>query len=267
MSENINFNNCNVLGCRFPTYHVTGGHKCGNCGKYGHGILECNSPMKKAQLASYMMDVLPPQKQCKFGECKFKHLHTSEAHHCSTCQSRLHSPSTCPNNLINQIVKKINIQCPLCKKPNQISKNQQKIFGLTDTCAVCMSDNVEVFFPDCGHVCVCLGCFYRLSNQDKIDVFDDIRDETLLVKQKYEVGKIKSILKEFPSYTTVYEGMGCCTLIRRLNPNSPLEGLFNHSDDFYCANKKEKLEEFINGYYFVEGPTIFHEWLGNSNYE
>jgi len=32
-------------------------------------------------------------------------------------------------------------------------------------------------------------------------------------------------------------------------------------------NKKEKLEEFINGYYFVEGPTIFHEWLGNSNYE
>lgn len=35
---------CSVKECRFPCYHVTSGHKCGNCGKYGHGVIECSYP-------------------------------------------------------------------------------------------------------------------------------------------------------------------------------------------------------------------------------
>lgn len=267
MSDNLNYNNCMVSGCRFPTYHVTAGHNCGSCKKYGHGIIECTNSIKKDLLVNYMSDVLPLSKQCKFGECKYKHLHTSEAHHCTLCQNRMHSLTTCPKNSNNQVEKKINIQCPLCKKSNQINKKQQKIYGLSDTCVVCLGNNVEVFFPECRHVCICIGCFNKLTNQDKIDVFNDIRDETLLSKQKYDLVKIKTNLKEYPSYTLVYEGMGCYTLIRRLNPGSQLEGMFNHSDDFHCPDKIKKLDEFINGYCFVESNSMFHEWLGNSSYD
>ena len=33
---------CKVLKCKFPSSHVTLGHKCGRCNKYGHGEIECN---------------------------------------------------------------------------------------------------------------------------------------------------------------------------------------------------------------------------------
>lgn len=264
MSGNLNYNNCMVSECRFPTYHVTAGHNCGSCKKYGHGIIECTNPIKKAALASYMSDILPASKQCKFGECKYKHLHTSEAHHCTLCQNRMHSLNTCPKNPIEN---KFDIQCQLCKKTNQISKNQQKIFGLTDTCIVCMDNNVEVFFPTCGHVCVCMSCFKILTKQNNVDIFDDIRDQEFLEKQKYPIDKINLVLKDYPSYIIIYEGMGCCTIVRRLNLNSPIEGLFNHSDDGYNSDKMKKIKEFVNGYCWIENNDIYHEWKGYESFE
>lgn len=261
MSDDMKFNNCMVLGCRFPTYHVTAGHKCGTCGKYGHGIRECSDVFKKAKLASFMSDILPPTKQCRFGGCRYKTLHTSEAHHCTSCHNRMHSSITCPNNQSTNNVK-LDIKCPVCKKDNQISKSQQKIFGLSDTCVVCMDKKVEIFFPTCGHVCVCNECFKILTNQNKINVFDDIRDEAFLEKQKYQINEIKMLLKDYPSYVSVYEGMGCCTIVRRFNANSPIEGLFNHSDDGYDPNKMKKIEDFINGYYWIEDNSLYHDWTG-----
>lgn len=268
MSEVPVNNYCKVAGCRFPQYHATRGHKCGKCKEFGHGMIECTNLSKKAQLTSYLGDVLPDESQCKFGSCRFKQFHTSEGHYCSKCQERLHGASTCPSN--PKVVPKtiMDVKCPVCKQDNKVDKHQQKIFGLTDTCVVCLGTNVEVFFPNCGHVCVCLSCFKKLTNQDKIDLFDDIRDEFILGQQSYQLDKIKTFLPDYPSYTTVYEGMGCCTIMRRLNSKSPLEGLFNHSDDGYSPAKLIKLRDFIDGYCLIPSKDLdflFHDWGGSQS--
>jgi hypothetical protein len=268
MSEIQTINYCTVSGCRFPQYHVTTGHKCGQCKAYGHGLIECGNPIKRNQLASSLGNVLPDTLQCKFGNCRYKQFHTSEGHHCSRCQERLHGLFTCPLN--PNIIKKpiLEIKCPICKQDNKINKNQQKIFGLTDTCAVCLENKVEVFFPKCGHVCVCSSCFKKLTGQDSIDVFDDIRDESILDNQGYQLDKIKSILHDYPSYTIVYEGMGCSTIIRRLNSKSPVEGLFNHSDDGYSPVKLNKLNAFIDGYCLIPNKNqdyLIHDWTGSQS--
>lgn len=254
---------CAVAECRHPESHVTAGHKCGNCKCHGHGQIECHNPIKKIQLKDKLNDILPENLQCKFGSCKYKQLHTSEAHQCSKCQELLHSASTCPLNL--NLIQKIDleIKCPLCKQDNKVPNDQQKIFSLTDICIVCLENNVEVFFPNCGHVCVCMICFKKLIKQDEINMFDDIRNEHILSQQHYQLDKIKTLLPDYPCYIIIYEPMGCCTIIRRLNIKSPVEGLFNHSDDSYTPAKVNKLKEFIDGYCLITNKIhdfLIHEW-------
>jgi hypothetical protein len=95
------------------------------------------------------------------------------------------------------------------------------------------------------------------------NVFDSIRDESILNRQSYDIEQIKSRLAEYPSYIIVYEGMGCCSIIRRLNSSSPIEGLFNHSDDGYSPEKLEMLKDFVQGYCLIEYPQMMtHNWTG-----
>jgi hypothetical protein len=95
------------------------------------------------------------------------------------------------------------------------------------------------------------------------NVFDSVRNESILTTQSYDIVRIKSHLAAYPSYLTVYEGMGCCSIIRKLNPDSPIEGLFNHSDDGYSPDKVAKLEDFIKGYCHIEYPDMMHHnWTG-----
>lgn len=263
-------NYCKVAGCRFPQFHVTLGHKCGKCKSFGHGMIECTNQLNKAQLARYHGDMLPDEFQCKFGSCRYKQYHTSEGHYCSKCQERLHGASTCPYNLKLEQKSILDIKCPVCKQVNKVDKNQQKIFGLTDTCVICLGSTVEVFFPNCGHVCLCTSCFKKLTNQDKVDVFDEIRDENILSQQSYQLDMIKSFLPDYPSYITVYEGMGCCSIIRRLNSNAPLEGLFNHSDDGFNPVKINKLRDFVDGYCLIQLKNqsfLIHDWKGTQEFD
>jgi hypothetical protein len=94
-----------------------------------------------------------------------------------------------------------------------------------------------------------------------IDIFNDIRPESFLRKQAYDIDNYKLLFKSCPSYICVYEGMGCYSIIRRLNPNSKFEGLFVHSDDHYSQDKVQKNEQFINGYLQIELENMHtHEW-------
>lgn len=249
---------CHVSECRFPQFHTTYGHKCGKCHQYGHGLLECNQLTKLSQLKKYN-DFLPVNKHCKFGRCKYARYHTSEGHHCSVCGDRLHDKNTCPSNNYNQSMVTI-VKCPICKQDNSIKKNQQKVIGLSDTCVVCMNANVNVFFPNCGHVCVCQSCCYHLSNGGKIDPFDDIRNENFLNHQNYDIIKIKNNLREYPSYLHVHEGMGCYSIVRRLGLQFEVEALFVHSDDGYLPEKQNKIDDFISGYCYVDSEQLYHEW-------
>lgn len=93
---------CKVQGCTFSSSHTTAGHKCGYCGRYGHGVIECRNPELKERLVQYNEDVLPEESQCSYRGCTFSWSHTNHAHHCSKCGIRgRHSIYDCPIKLLD----------------------------------------------------------------------------------------------------------------------------------------------------------------------
>jgi hypothetical protein len=227
---------CKVNNCRYPEAHTTVYHQCGTCKSFGHGMIECGNPNKIKYLKEFNHDVLPIEKHCLFGGCINPPTHITESHTCEQCYERSHSKSTCPTN-----IKETNIMCPNCRK---INKSTLRSFGSENKCVVCFED-AQIFLPDCGHNCLCLKCSKTL---DKNNNLDELYDENYLIENHYNVPLIKSQLENIPCYVVVYQGMGCCTLVRRLNETSNIEGLFVHSDDGYNPNKVRINQEFINGY-------------------
>ena len=234
---------CKVKFCRFKDTHVTRYHQCGKCNNYGHGGAECNNRYLKNNLERYSHDILPYNKHCTFGGCDNKEYHTIDAHHCTLCNNRYHSKETCEKNIKE---KNINIQCPICKEHNEFSSNQKKVYGLDENCCICLSNKVEVYFPSCGHICICIECCNKMTAKKSNKINEEI------INQRYDVLKIKNSLKKYPSCIELYEGMGCFTIIRRLNNDSCLEGLFIHSDDNYDIVKVNENEDFIKGYACID---------------
>lgn len=145
-----------VEECRYNTTHVSSGHKCGRCNRFGHGILECNNYTKLNLLQPYLKDVLDNDKKCTVYDCMYSKFHTIDAHHCGCCKLRTtHSYRECPENTKN-------IKCPICRVDNIIKFSQKKIFGLTDKCSICLDNNVEILFPECSHCCICKDCFDKM---------------------------------------------------------------------------------------------------------
>jgi hypothetical protein len=237
---------CKVNKCRFPVSHVTLYHLCGNCKKFGHGLIECGNN-KINNLIPYLNDKLPDYEKCFFGECLNSLTHKTESHTCTTCYDRLHSSSTCPLN--NKINKECNIVCPKCRTTNKTFFNS---YGSENECIVCF-DKSQVFLPECGHECLCLKCSKQIDlNKTEFEIYD----EKYLIDHNYDLTTVRLHLKEYPSYVIIYESMGHCTLIRRLNNSSKLEGLFIHSDDGYDPNKIKFNDNFINGYCKIELELI-----------
>ena len=76
---------CKVQFCNYPYSHTTIGHKCGTCGKYGHGQMECNDIEAISNLEKYYSEQLPKEKHCNIESCKYKWSHCNLAHHCHKC--------------------------------------------------------------------------------------------------------------------------------------------------------------------------------------
>lgn len=149
-------NKCMVRECRFSYSHTTAGHKCGSCGLYNHGIIECKNDNFKKDLEQYKNDILEINKQCIVFGCKYYKFHTVDAHHCFICNKRdPHSISRCPVNL-----KKV--KCPVCRVDNEIKKNYNVIYGISDKCAICLDNNVNILLPTCNHCCLCKECLEKL---------------------------------------------------------------------------------------------------------
>lgn len=285
---------CKVKHCRFNNKHVTAAHQCSRCKKFGHGRIECGNHRKIQRLHYlYRNDVLPDHLHCNLTSCRYPRTHTLESHHCGTCNKRGHSafncirfsnaPTICPpaNTTTLDIAANVplptstnsnrtsspntslpscrdnyfQIRCPLCKKDNIISETQVSVKGNDATCCVCLDDKVQIFFPKCGHVCVCSKCFSRMSKpflqkapltQDDIvsesDLPNCIREETLR-QFGNTTGKI---------YTSVLSGMNCYYFVRRINRDANLEGIFMHCDSWgqygSRADDTGKLDEFCDGY-------------------
>jgi len=54
------------------------------------------------------------------------------------------------------------IKCPLCRMDNDKSEIK-KIKGLSEVCSICYDNNVEIYFSNCEHACVCNDCFEKLN--------------------------------------------------------------------------------------------------------
>ena len=163
---------CKVKYCRYNNLHVTEGHKCGKCHGYGHGQLECNDDHLKKALEIYKTHRLPKNLYCKITGCHFYWLHTSKAHICGTCNNYGHGQvECCTNKTQSKIQSKIQmkIECPLCRVDNNILVDQKKIFGSEDICKVCMDNNVQIYFPQCGHICICEECAVVMNKEVTIN--------------------------------------------------------------------------------------------------
>jgi len=98
---------CKVKHCRYPNTHVTKGHKCGNCGGYGHGVLECRNISDRESLRIYH-ESLPYDKWCSIDNCSYKQYHITCAHQCKKCHNLgyvvFHGEDTCNIKTIDEFI-------------------------------------------------------------------------------------------------------------------------------------------------------------------
>lgn len=132
-------------------FHVTMGHRCGACGEFGHGQVECRRRASRDQLFMlYGADTLDAEHQCRVPFCPMKHLHRTESHICQTCGATIacscNSQHTCP--------------CPSCKHMGTVDLSKKYYTG--GACVVCFEDVVPMVSFPCGHTNVCLTCVTRL---------------------------------------------------------------------------------------------------------
>tara|TARA_Y100000992_G_C21243697_1_gene482111 strand:+ start:621 stop:1082 length:462 start_codon:yes stop_codon:yes gene_type:complete len=149
---------CKVKNCRYKYSHTTKGHKCGKCNKYGHGQVECNNENLKNELKEYYGECFSVEDQCSVLNCDYSKYHITEAHECSYCNVIGHAEYECDINVNYE-----KIICPICSKVNVIDDKQRKIFGLEEKCKVCKDNTINIYFPECGHACLCDECFDQIK--------------------------------------------------------------------------------------------------------
>lgn len=141
---------CNVRRCRFKTTHSTRSHRCGLCGVYGHGQIECGEANLLEELEQYSNDKMPENMQCSVRGCTLSQYHTTSAHHCDYCGC-VGNPSCC-----SYMIRK----CPSCKSFSVVDVSVTLFTG--SDCIVCLERKPCAVFRDCRHANVCAECVIRL---------------------------------------------------------------------------------------------------------
>jgi hypothetical protein len=154
MQTNTNY--CKAKGCRYINTHTTRDHVCGTCKDKGHGQYECKNSQMILQLLQHHNDMIDPANRCDLYKCPTALFHIKEAHHCEHCNNRGHNIHNCPNRIVS-------IVCPICREQNRIKGDQKKITGIDNECCICFDKKIAVYFPNCGHVCVCFDCYIHIS--------------------------------------------------------------------------------------------------------
>ena len=79
---------CRVNECRFPHTHTTVAHRCGICGEFGHGQIECQHISLREELVQYHGERINFLRRCTVPNCPHPDTHSSSAHHCTKCNRR-----------------------------------------------------------------------------------------------------------------------------------------------------------------------------------
>ena len=69
----------------------------------------------------------------------------------------------CNLRLVSNTKYEYNVKCPICTTINKITENTTLIKGSSETCCVCMENNANVVFAECGHLNTCLECVKKLN--------------------------------------------------------------------------------------------------------
>lgn len=89
---------CSVSGCDSKWHHVTSGHLCKICLRYGHGKLECGDTHKITYLFILSKGhIMPYDMQCQINGCQSRKSHCTLSHHCQNCTEnhKLDDSSSC----------------------------------------------------------------------------------------------------------------------------------------------------------------------------
>ena len=152
---------CRVAGCRFPRSHTTPGHRCGACGAYGHGQLECSDDIRKRALGQHHRDALPQDARCTIARCVHAWNHTLAGHACSACGLFGHECARAPAAATSGASStKFRRTCPTCRVEGEVD-TQFTVFG--GSCVVCLDAAPCVVFSTCRHANVCSACATRLG--------------------------------------------------------------------------------------------------------
>lgn len=192
---------CRVRGCRFAWSHVAFAHKCGRCGEYGHGRLECNDADAISALARHAAnDSMPHNRRCEVTGCWCAWSHSTLAHDdrrvrvesdvspivsssaappdptafaevADTWPSVHASPDRTESGVILPIIESaftpnaahriILRTCPHCKVTGAVDVAVAYYTG--SDCTVCFESKPCVAFFACRHANVCAECVERLS--------------------------------------------------------------------------------------------------------
>ena len=144
---------CRVAHCRFNDSHITAAHKCGICGMYGHGQVECGKSQLIDRLARTIQSQDSVMTPCTIPGCTWNWSHKTEAHHCSTCGTRGGCACNAPDE--------ISIQCPHCKVQCKFDNNVVVYTG--NHCSICFEDGPVVIFKPCNHANVCKNCALSIT--------------------------------------------------------------------------------------------------------
>ena len=162
-------NTCKVKGCRFRQFHTTIGHKCGTCGEYGHGQLECGNIQMINELKNRTQyDRLPQHKHCTILGCRFFWSHTNQSHHCSMCGGRNHSQIECNQNNIS--IPQVNLSSPALPQVNLSSPALPQVNLSTDSSNTITTNYV-----------------FNNNIVNNADTENEINDDTIINDNKYNI--------------------------------------------------------------------------------
>lgn len=149
---------CQVAGCRHPDTHVTAGHRCGVCGRHGHGEAEHGDVAARLALRAHAADVVASP--CRVPGCPHPTHHTTAGHRCARCREPGHRAEACPKSPLSAPAPDCRgVACPACRQP---AAGFRRTF-VTGECCVCLEPAApNLLVSGCGHA-LCGGCGARCA--------------------------------------------------------------------------------------------------------
>lgn len=239
---------CKVKNCNYSNTHTTIYHKCGVCGLFGHGAIECGYILKMRQLEQYYSDKLPYYLHCKQLNCNSRETHTTDTHVCEMC-CKFHSIDNCPHNnkFLTRKYEEIHthLNCPFCKIVIDFNPNDHKLYDIEQSCHICNEHKIDTRLP-CGHT-MCIKCINTMAKTNDDNIMNDVID----INSAERIFRIKSKNIDGQIYGIIPGGMGSCYYIRRNNIGEIGQVMWIDNQDYHDEKLCIELDKFIKNYKLI----------------